>query len=227
MCKVIAVRRTTISVMLLGASMASLATAADTGDKVTELLGQGYKAFSVTPVFRQLVAFGHPNEFRPAFENATPTFYIQESVLKGESVENWTQMITLTGTKGGTAEQPNWAVAFIQGTAGGFQRSCPDTFVAKALGKVNVGGYEGFIALMGCGAVKSGAPRSEVAFVISVKGASDLYTIQWAERGAPLQQAPVLDEPKWKSRFQQLLPIRICDPVPNEAAPYPSCINRQ
>jgi hypothetical protein len=46
------------------------------------------------------------------------------------------------------------------------------------------------------------------------KGKADVYSIQWSERGPPQEQAPVLDEAKWKARLQQLGPIRICYFVP-------------
>ena len=194
----------------------------DATESVRALLDKGHTA--VTPIFSQLVALTYPSGFRPAFENATPVFYIQESVPMGETVEKWSQMITLTGTKGGSDERLS-AATLLQGVAGGIRNSCPNTFASKGLGKVNIGGYEGFVALVGCGHVTSGAARSEVVFLISAKGASDVYMIQWAERGAPIEQAPAFDEATWKTRFQQLLPVRICDRVPNEPAPYMSCIN--
>jgi hypothetical protein len=181
---------------------------------------------AVTPIFGQLVAFTYPSGFRPAFENSTSVFYIQESVPMGETTEKWSQMITLTGTKGGSDEKLS-AMSLLQGIAAGFQRSCPNTFAGKGLGKVSIGASEGVVALVGCGHDSSGAGagRSEVAFLISVKGTSDIYMIQWAERGAPIEQAPTFDEAMWRARFQQLLPIRICDRVPNEPAPYISCLN--
>jgi hypothetical protein len=203
----------------------AIAQAEEARDPVEALQEKGYATFSVTPIFSQLVSLRYPNGFKPAFSNATPTFYVQEAVPKGETVEQWSQMITVTGSKG-NSESKATGMTLLQSMAGGFQRRCPSSFVAKALGKVTIAGYEGFIALIGCGTVTPGPPHSELAFVIAVKGSTDIYSIQWAERGAASEQPPVLDEPLWKSRFQQLLPIRICDRVPDEAPPYPSCINQ-
>src|SRR5207244_3534221 len=58
-------------------------------------------AFTViSPVFGQLVAFSMPSSFVVVSENANGPNYIREAVPKGETVDRWTQMITLTGVKG-------------------------------------------------------------------------------------------------------------------------------
>lgn len=182
---------------------------------------------TITPVFSQLVTFEYPRGFKGAFENTTPSNYIQEHVPEGQTKDSWTQMLTLTGAKGVAANPQITPAVTLQSIASGFQRACPETFALKPLGSLKVGGHDGFAALAGCGSVKSGAPRSEVALLIAVKGTADMYTIQWAERTAASSTAPVFDEQVWKTRYQQLLPIRLCDKVPGEVLPYPSCINQR
>jgi hypothetical protein len=182
---------------------------------------------AVTPIFGQLVMLSYPPGFKPAHENSTGSQYIQESVLEGESVEKWSQMITLTGVKGLAADPKATPQLLVQHIAGGFQRACPSSFAAKGLGNLKISGYDAFAAVVGCGAVQSGAQRSEMALLIAVKGLSDYYTIQWAERAAPSNEAPVLHDTKWSARFRQLNPIKLCDRVPNERAPYPSCVNQR
>jgi hypothetical protein len=115
----------------------------------------------------------------------------------------------------------------LQLIAAGFKEICPATFAARPLGNIKVGEYEGFAALVGCGTIEKGEPYSEVAFMIAIKGTSDIYTIQWAERSAAIAQPPDMDDTRWKPRFRQLEPVRICNPVQGEAAPYPSCTNPQ
>jgi hypothetical protein len=58
-----------------------------------------------------------------------------------------------------------------------------------------------------------------------VKGSSDYYTLQWAERAAPVDR-PAVDDAKWPERLRLLQPIRLCPIVPGEAAPYPSCVGK-
>jgi hypothetical protein len=178
---------------------------------------------SVTPVFSQLVAFSIPREFTQALDEKSATAHLRELVLKGENADKWSQKISLTGTKGAASDQQSTSLSILQAAAGRFQRRCPTSFVVKPVGIVPAGASEGFAVIVGCGTVKPGTPASEIAIVFAARGSADDYIIQWSERGPATDQAPVLDEAKWKARFDQLLPIRICDPVPTEAAPYPSC----
>lgn len=175
---------------------------------------------AVTPVFSQLVALTYPAGFVPVFQNITPDFYIQESVPAGQSVGQWTQMLTLTGTQG----SPLSAAEYLQAVGNRYQQRCPDTYRGQAFGKVRLGEYEGHAAFVGCGRTEEQPVRHEMALIIAVKGSADVYTIQWAERGVAMDSAPVVNEPRWRARFEQLMPIRVCDPVEGEQPPYPSCL---
>ena len=53
----------------------------------------------ISPVFGQLVSFAMPSNFSAVFENTKGGHYIREAVLKGETPERWTEMITVTGAK--------------------------------------------------------------------------------------------------------------------------------
>lgn len=55
---------------------------------------------TISPIFGQLVVVNLPKGFVPASEKVKEDFYIREAVPKGESVQTWRQMITLTGAKG-------------------------------------------------------------------------------------------------------------------------------
>lgn len=175
---------------------------------------------AVTPIFSQLVALTYPAGFVPVFQNITPGFYIQESVPAGQSVGQWTQMLTLTGAEG----NPLSAADYLQAVGDRYQQRCPGTYRGQAFGKVRLGEYEGHAAFVGCGRTEEPPVRHEMALIITVKGAADVYTIQWAERGVAMNSAPVVDEPRWRARFEQLMPIRVCDRVEGEQPPYPSCL---
>ena len=85
---------------------------------------------SISPVFHQLVAFSLPPDFKSrnaAYEQANGFFYIREHVPQGESVDHWTQMITLTGTKDLARTPMPRREAFVATLAAGFRRHCPDT----------------------------------------------------------------------------------------------------
>ncbi|MBW7975082.1 hypothetical protein [Bradyrhizobium sp. BR 10289] len=180
----------------------------------------------ISPIFSQLVSFAMPSNFAAVFENTKGGHYIREAVLKGETPELWTQMITVTGEKGMTLTPGASPEKFAGTIAGGFKSACPDSFAARPFGPMNFGRFEGFVAVIGCGRVDSGPTRhSETALLITLKGASDYYTIQWAERGPESDEPPVNDE-RWQKRLLELSPIELCPIVTGETAPYPSCIKK-
>ena len=197
-------------------------------NEIESLRQQGYSVRSITPIFAQLVTFSLPPGFRPVFENASANQYIQESVLEGETVKKWTQMITVTGAKG-IAPNPNITPQLFAGRmAAGFKRDCPDSYSAIGLGASKLSGHEAFAAIMSCGvALLTGEPYSESMLLVVIRGESDYYTIQWAERGDASRSPIQLNDPKWTERLKRLSPIKLCPKVPGEAAPYPSCVDQK
>ena len=180
----------------------------------------------ISPVFGQLVRFSMPANFTTVSENTKEAFYIREAVPKGETVTHWSQMITITGARG-QASADNFSPQGLAGViAGGFKRTCPDSFVAKGLGASKFGDRDGYAAVASCGKVGADG-HSETALIIAVQGSSDAYTIQWSERAASASSSPDIDEAKWQGRLRELMPIRLCAIVPGEAAPYPSCLQQK
>jgi hypothetical protein len=177
----------------------------------------------ISPIFGQLVRFQMPLSFVVMYENTKGTQYTREAVPKGETVERWTQMITVTGYKGLAANANVTPEKFAGGIAGGFKRLCPDSFAAKGLGATKFSGADAYVAIAGCGAVGN---RSEAVLVAVVKGATDYYTVQWAERGAA-GPAPAVEDARWTDRLRALQPIALCTIVAGEASPFPSCIGKK
>ena len=181
-------------------------------------------ARSITPIFGQLLVYYFPAGFKPAFEEAKGAGYIQESVPDGESIKKWTQMVTVTGAKGLAANPKVTPQVFANGIAGGFRKVCPASFGAMGLGTLKLGRHEGYAAVVSCGVANAGEGYSESMLLVVIKGDSDYYTVQWAERAAASAALIKFDEAKWSERFRKLMPIRLCPIVPGERAPYPSCI---
>lgn len=88
----------------------------------------------ISPIFGQLVTFSMPTNFVAAFENTNGPNYIREAVLKGETADHWTQMITVTGAKGAVGNPKATPESFAGSIVGGFKSACPDTFAAKGFG---------------------------------------------------------------------------------------------
>lgn len=203
------------------------ALAEDGAPKMKEadaLRQQGHSVRTITPIFSQLVTFSFPKGFVPAFEDAKGGQYIQESVLEGESVKKWSQMITITGAKGLTAN-PNATPTRLAGSiAGGFKSVCPDSYIATGLGEMKFGSHDAFAAVVSCGiASPTAKPYSESMLLVVIRGEKDYYTIQWSERGEASKVPIKFDNVKWIDRLKRLTPIKLCPIVPGEKAPYPSC----
>jgi hypothetical protein len=181
----------------------------------------------ITPIFSQLVAYSLPDGFKPIFQDVKREFYIQESVLLGETVEQWTQMITVTGGKDMAAES-DWSPQVLLGyISDGFKNACRETFALKGIGALKVNGYDAYLAVAGCGTLfKEDKTYSETALILAIRGSKDMYTIQWAERG-PASQFPDLNMEKWRARSDLLAPIKVCARVPGEPEPYPSCLEQK
>jgi hypothetical protein len=197
---------------------------------MTQAPGNQAKTISaISPIFSELVMHSLPMGFRTVSERTIGgKNYLREAVLEGETVERWSQMITVTGAKdlaSNPKASPQW---FIESISAGFKRACPESFAVTALGALKVSGHDGFAAVASCGTVQSGTiKRAEAALLIGIKGSADYYTVQWAERGPPSSAPLPLDHAKWGERFKLLRPIKICPIVPGETFPYPSCLGQK
>ncbi len=173
----------------------------------------------VAPVYAQLVAFAAPAGFHAGFEAEKSGNYILELIPAGETVDDWTQMITVTGGHG--VAQKVTVLDAGTAIAQGYQGACPDSFAARSFPAPAVkGAVSAFSGYLGCGSVNG---REEQMVFVVLQGTQDIDTVQWAERGAARAAGPVLDVPKWKARADSLALTRLCEKVPGEAAPYPSC----
>jgi hypothetical protein len=184
----------------------------------------------ITPVFAQLVMFSLPPEFRsqkPTYEKNSGSFYIREQVPEGETLGKWSRMITLSGTRG-LASNPNATPqAMLSRMAASFQGNCSDTFSTAAPGAQKIDGYDAYEVIVSCGRVESDKQSySETAIMLTIKGSSDYYTLQWTERGRDSARPLPVDVAYWSRQLARLNPIRLCPIVPGEAAPYRSCAGR-
>lgn len=188
----------------------------------------------IAPIFSQLLAFSVPKNFVQVYEDTKPVQvkgqvtthnYTRKSVLNGETLDHWSQMITVTGGEGGARVPSTSSGRFAVYIAYLYSQTCPQTFSTIGLGTFNVGAYQAYTAVISCGTnPKLQNPQSESTLVIAIAGERDLYTIQWAFRGAPSPAKLVMDKNQWEARLQQLQPIKLCPIVQGEQPPYPSCM---
>lgn len=214
--------RCLIFLLALICASPGLATAEETSKTGT----QAANPIVISPIFGQLVMFTLPADFTTVSEQPTAETYIREAVLKGETVDQWSQMITVTGAKTTPTHPDLSAQYFAAQIAAGFQKACPATFSVKPLGPTSISGEEAFVAIASCGKVDASTDKhAETALIVSIKGADSIYTVQWAERAPANAENLTIDEAKWKARLAKLAPIRICPIKPGEKPPYPSCVD--
>jgi hypothetical protein len=163
----------------------------------------------LSPIWSELVSFTTPSSFKIVTEQVKGNFYIREAVLRDESAERWTQMVTVTGVKG-AASNPAFNPQYMKGqiVAGAFKRVCPTAFSEKEIGALTISGlgqHEAYATLAGCGTAQNGGyAHSEAALLIFIKGTEDSYTLQWAERGVPSNAPLDLSDGKWQDRLKTL-----------------------
>ncbi|MEH2622036.1 hypothetical protein V1292_000091 [Bradyrhizobium sp. AZCC 1719] len=212
-------------VAVLSSSTSAMAEGEDAISTVDKLREKGYSVTSITPIFGQLLKMSYPRAFVPAFVTTKADFYIQESVPTGESINGWTQMISVTGRRDLATKPDATPKAFLNALAGGFKVACPSSYSVTLLSENKLNGYDAAVAVVSCGVSPTTAGKtSETALIAVIKGQTDVYTVQWAERAAPSNIPMQIDVGKWQDRFKTLSPIKLCPIVPGEKAPYPSCV---
>jgi hypothetical protein len=188
---------------------------------------QGGAQRVVTPVFHRLVAFSLPAPFKLGFERTTGNIYVREHVPEGESVDEWSRMITLSGVQGMAYSPSATPQEYLQALARGFQRHCPDTFVALDLGPQPLAREPSFATVVSCGRITSGGrAHSETSVMLAIRGSDDFYALQWTERGPDSSHPLALESRYWSARLAQLGPVQLCPIVAGEGPPYPSCTDR-
>ena len=214
--------------ILIGFILSASAAVAGSVDELRLLdqsRGKAGAVVSVTPIFGQLVRMSYPQGFVLANEKANSASYIQELVQRGENVEHWTQMITVSGYKDLGASPQFTPAGLLTIIADGFRRACPNSFLERPLRDSKLEGLDTAAAVLSCGlSPTTGGRTSETALIAVIRGRADAYTIQWAERVAPSKVPMEIELPTWQARFGTLNPIRLCPIVSGEKAPYPSCV---
>lgn len=220
--------RSLFAVVLIAGAAAFAAPPGDnptsTTDTVDALRLKGYSVAATYPVFSQIVRFSYPAGFVPVTEATQGPSYLQESVPKGESAEQWTQMITVSGARG-AALNPSLTPGLVTGFfVRRYQEACPQTYSSADLGSGGPEAFEGHVTVLSCGTVHSeNGDHSEAMLIIVLKGREEYYTIQWATRGPAVAIPREMARAEWLERLRLLQPIKVCDKVPGEGPPFPSC----
>ena len=195
-------------------------------DRLDRLPRQGTSDAAITPVFGQIVLYALPDEFRAGAGGvARKGRYVQQSVLANETVQRWTQRITLAGDEALAFSGLTYPQKMSDDYGARMKKNCPGSYSALPLPGAFVGSYDTVVVVFACGT--AGGGQSESVLQLIVKGGMDIYTLEWAVRGPPSRGPLQLDEVQWTERLRRLAPIRVCAVVANEPPPYPSCLQRR
>ena len=176
---------------------------------------------ATTRAYGRVVAFPLAEGFVGAYENEADGSYLLEFVPQGESVEDWSQMITLSAAEGLARNLP--APLDVASTIGaGFREACPETFWGSDEGAQEVAGAEAaHLVMFSCG---DAGGYSESALILVAVAGADVFTLQWAARGEAAAGQTLPSMAEWRPRGEALLSLRLCPVVEGEEAPYPSCL---
>lgn len=208
--------------LVLGAAFALPVAAEELVIAAKEKGGAPEEMTVATRAFGRIAAFPLPPKFVAVTERESYGTYLMEFVPEGETVDDWSQMITLTAAEGVMPDLGNpLEMGFRIGE--GFQAACPETFWGSDEGVQPVPGAEAaHLLAFSCG--DGGNGQSETVLVLLAASGDDLYTLQWAERG-PTSDAPLTPEPSlWQVRGVTVLGLRLCPVREGEEPPYPSCV---
>jgi hypothetical protein len=182
------------------------------------------KAETNPPIVSEVLFLPVPNEFKLAFENKKDDVYIKEWVLEKETVNQWSQMITMMVFKNFASNPDSTPEKMVIRTAAGFKQACPNTFNVLRLGETKLSGYDAFGAIISCGETPIDITHSETVFLIVIKGKKDYYNIQWAERSTASTSPIKLDERKWSDRIERFSKVKLCAITQSQSVPSPDCL---
>jgi hypothetical protein len=127
--------------------------------------------------------FSPPKEFKIGFQSSHDSRMITEWVPAGETVEDWTEILTVQIYRGATVDSQT----FLQGVETRYMNDCPGT-TGKGPFTGHVNGYVVTMLVLKCPKnPATGKPESTVFRVI--KGMDALYSVQHAWRAVPSDQA--------------------------------------
>lgn len=184
---------------------------------------------AISPIFGELFAHNLPTQFKAQTEQTRGNFYLRSFILATDQSPSWTQRILVTGAKDLAKQADLTAKLMAQMVARNFQQACPTSFSGGLVfeGKTPTG-HDMYIMLVNCGThteTTTKSPTSETTLIAAIRGNVNYYTVQWSERGAPMDKAPVPDVTTWGGRLKSIVPFYVCEPKAGEAAPYPSCLS--
>jgi hypothetical protein len=123
--------------------------------------------------------FSPPKDFKVGFQSNRDNRLMTEWVPAAETVEDWTQMLTVQIFRGASVD----AATFLQAVGKRYTDACPGT-TAKGIFTGQVNGYVVSMLLLKCPR-NPGTGKPETTAFRVIKGKDALYSVQRAWRAVP------------------------------------------
>ena len=147
------------------------------------------------------IYFVLPPGFEEGFEDDDESFFIQEWVPKGETVNDWSQMLTLT-----VQDMPNLdPVEFFNHMADGWEEACPE-YGAMLLHEGLENNYPVAVWFLKC-PNNPMTSKPEFTYVKGVSGNENFYTVQLAYA----LRSDEIDESTVNQSMTFLKQVTVCD----------------
>lgn len=147
---------------------------------VALLMGLSGGALQAQQLKNENLLVGMPQGFKLGFKDSKNGMNMQEFVPATETVENWTEMVTVQVFLSRKDLEPSQFLAAMQKQWAG---SCKDsTATPVATGKVN--GYDAASILLRCPLLAS-TGKPETTMLKAIKGNDSFYVVQRAVRSVP------------------------------------------
>jgi len=155
-------------------------------------------AYGQSSLDAENLLFSPPKDFKVGFQSNRDNNLITEWVPSSETVEDWTQMLTVQIFRA-LAVEP---AAFLQGVGKRYVNACPGT-TARGIFTGNINGYVVSMLVLKCPNNPATGKPETTAFRV-IKGSDALYSIQRAWRSVPSDQD--MDEV-----MRTLSKVTVCD----------------
>jgi hypothetical protein len=153
-----------------------------------------------------------PQDFKIGYQSSHDNRLMTEWVPTAETVDDWTQMLTVQVFRGATVDAPS----FLGGVGKRYMDACPGT-TAKGIYTGQVNGYVVSMLVLKCPSNPNTGKPETTAFRV-IKGKDALYSVQRAWRRVPSDQD--VDEV-----MHALAKVTVCDTrAPEHPCPTPDAV---
>ena len=177
---------------------------------------------TVVRVFDHLVAFDLPEGFVAAHEVTGGGLHYWHALPAGETMENWTQSISLVSDPERGNQDPSMGASLESSR---WHKLCKDTFEESAYGSKDIPGTEqgSYGYWVSCGTrVDNGPPRSEDLLFLAISGPA-MSILGWSKRGPAMAEAmSEHDDDTLDPRIEAMTAsVKVCK---LEEQPYTKCL---